>query len=126
MIVDPKYCFPAQHQVIDGCCKAMKARVLEADRTATMSAKDQKKFAEMGRSRDVLKSWLTPSSPAVSLPPAAPSTDQPKVASSVSFYHSTQALRKRNQQFITFLSPERSGSFSGCQWACRGTYPQST
>jgi len=60
----------------------MKARVLEADRTATMSAKDQKKFAEMGRSRDVLKSWLTPSSSAVSLPPAAPSTHHPKVASS--------------------------------------------
>ncbi|KNZ59545.1 hypothetical protein VP01_1707g4 [Puccinia sorghi] len=80
--LDPKYCFPAQHQVIDGCCKAMKRRVLEADRSATMSAKDQKKFAEMGRSRDVFKSWLTPSSPAVSLSPAAPSTDQPKAASS--------------------------------------------
>ncbi|PLW10338.1 hypothetical protein PCANC_19671 [Puccinia coronata f. sp. avenae] len=59
--LDPKYCFPAQDQVIKGCCKAMKSRVLDADPTATMSSTDQKKLAETRRSRAVLDSWLNSS-----------------------------------------------------------------
>ena len=69
--LDPKYCFPAQEQVIEGCCRSMSARVLEADRTATMSSKDLKNLQEIDKSRAVFKSWLDTSSttPAVDPPP---------------------------------------------------------
>ncbi|KAA1089859.1 hypothetical protein PGTUg99_023884 [Puccinia graminis f. sp. tritici] len=60
--LDPKYCFPAQDQVIQGCCKAIAARVLDDDRTATMSSKDIKNLQDIRRSRAVLKSWLQPPS----------------------------------------------------------------
>ncbi|KAA1086892.1 hypothetical protein PGT21_014753 [Puccinia graminis f. sp. tritici] len=60
--LDPKYCFPAQDQVIQGCCKAIGARVLDDDHTATMSSKDIKTLQDIGRSRAVLKSWLQPHS----------------------------------------------------------------
>ncbi|KAI7937637.1 hypothetical protein MJO28_015184 [Puccinia striiformis f. sp. tritici] len=60
--LDPKYCFPAQDQVIKACSKAISKRVLEDDVSVTMSAKDLKNHIQVDKSRDLFKNWLHTSS----------------------------------------------------------------